>query len=221
VYTFVVRPLPPNGSLAHSTNGSINGSTNGSTNGSLASALRINGIMCVTLGHGIAGDLVASHPFLGTQKVVGQLQAARGWANGFVDMRPGCMSRDAHTGLTNGLLMQKECSYDDATDGGYADAADGCADHGCADLKARGCRRPARSDEGIASAIVAAWISHKDTGALSSLNLAKNFLGELLLPEGWQRTGETEWTHSDGAKVTENPGNPSASGVYLQPQSAL
>jgi hypothetical protein len=29
-----------------------------------------------------------------------------------------------------------------------------------------------------------------------------------VLPEGWQRTGGKEWTHSDGAKVTENPGNP-------------
>jgi Ran GTPase-activating protein (RanGAP) involved in mRNA processing and transport len=29
-----------------------------------------------------------------------------------------------------------------------------------------------------------------------------------VFPEGWQRTGEKEWTHSDGAKVTENPGKP-------------
>jgi hypothetical protein len=45
-------------------------------------------------------------------------------------------------------------------------------------------------------------------GAISSLNLAENNLGELVLPEGWQRTGRHEWTHSDGAKVTENPGKP-------------
>jgi hypothetical protein len=48
----------------------------------------------------------------------------------------------------------------------------------------------------------------KDNGALLSLNLAENNLGELVLPEGWQRTGGKEWTHSDGAKVTENPGKP-------------
>jgi hypothetical protein len=43
---------------------------------------------------------------------------------------------------------------------------------------------------------------------VSSLNLAENNLGKLVLPEGWQRTGRKVWTHSCGAKVTENPGKP-------------
>jgi hypothetical protein len=56
--------------------------------------------------------------------------------------------------------------------------------------------------------IVAAWITHKDNGALSSLNLANNGLGEMVLPEGWQRTGMTEWTHSDGSKAMADPSKP-------------
>jgi hypothetical protein len=49
---------------------------------------------------------------------------------------------------------------------------------------------------------------HHAKGALSSLNLAENNLGERVLPEGWEQTDYAEWTHSDGAKVTENPGKP-------------
>jgi hypothetical protein len=64
-------------------------------------------------------------------------------------------------------------------------------------------------------------------GALTSLNLAENSLGEPVLPEGWthsgytdeQRVGELglrsgckEWEHSDGSffkpRTTEKPGKP-------------
>jgi hypothetical protein len=48
----------------------------------------------------------------------------------------------------------------------------------------------------------------KDNGALSSLNLANNGLGEMVLPEGWQPTGRTEWTHTDGSKATADPSKP-------------
>jgi Ran GTPase-activating protein (RanGAP) involved in mRNA processing and transport len=48
-----------------------------------------------------------------------------------------------------------------------------------------------------------------DMGALSSLNLAENSLGELVLPAGWKKTAyKQEWIHSDGTKVTDNPGIP-------------
>jgi hypothetical protein len=47
-----------------------------------------------------------------------------------------------------------------------------------------------------------------DMRALSSLNLADNGLGEIMLPEGWRRTGETEWTHTDGSKAYAKPGKP-------------
>jgi hypothetical protein len=51
-----------------------------------------------------------------------------------------------------------------------------------------------------------------DNGALSSLNLAENSLGELVLPAGWKKTAyEAEWIHSDRSKVTDNPGKPEGS----------
>jgi hypothetical protein len=60
----------------------------------------------------------------------------------------------------------------------------------------------------ITPGVIALANAIPDMGALSSLNLAKNNLGKLVLPEGWRQTGRTEWTHLDGAKVTENPGKP-------------
>jgi Leucine-rich repeat (LRR) protein len=43
-------------------------------------------------------------------------------------------------------------------------------------------------------------------GALSSLNLAENSLGELVIPAGWKETVfKEEWIHSDGTKVTVRP----------------
>jgi hypothetical protein len=45
-----------------------------------------------------------------------------------------------------------------------------------------------------------------DKGALPSLNLAGTGLGEMVLPVGWKQTNHTEWTHSDGKRVAENPG---------------
>jgi hypothetical protein len=51
----------------------------------------------------------------------------------------------------------------------------------------------------------------KDNGALSVLNLASNGIGEMVLPDGWRKTEsgrKPEWTHSDGSKVTANPGKP-------------
>jgi Ran GTPase-activating protein (RanGAP) involved in mRNA processing and transport len=46
-------------------------------------------------------------------------------------------------------------------------------------------------------------------GALSSLDLAENSLGELVLPAGWEKAAwKEEWTHFDGAKVKDNPGKP-------------
>jgi hypothetical protein len=47
--------------------------------------------------------------------------------------------------------------------------------------------------------IVAAWLSHKDKGALTSLNLAANNLGQLVLPEGWRGPDDDgEYKDPDG-----------------------
>jgi hypothetical protein len=52
-----------------------------------------------------------------------------------------------------------------------------------------------------------------DMGALTSLNLASNSLGELVLPEGWRfgfkGDGSNEqYLHADGRAQKENPGKP-------------
>jgi hypothetical protein len=59
--------------------------------------------------------------------------------------------------------------------------------------------------------IIAAWIAHQDNGALTSLNLAANNLGELVLPEGWSTKDKGEpWQkniHVDGREQKEDPGS--------------
>jgi hypothetical protein len=54
----------------------------------------------------------------------------------------------------------------------------------------------------------------KDMGALTLLNLANNSLGELVLPEGWTKTGDgMSWSpfvfkHADGREQKDNPSRP-------------
>ena len=54
-----------------------------------SSAIRINGIDCAALAHGIAGVSVISHPFYGTLNVERELRKCKGWEMGFVHFRPG------------------------------------------------------------------------------------------------------------------------------------
>jgi hypothetical protein len=61
--------------------------------------------------------------------------------------------------------------------------------------------------------IISAWITHKDKGALSVLNLASNNIGELVLPRGWSEGWKAdlsakEYTHTDGSKQDQHPGKP-------------
>jgi hypothetical protein len=56
---------------------------------SYSSAVRINGIDCAALAHGIAGVSVISHPFYGTLNVERELRKCKGWEMGLVHFRPG------------------------------------------------------------------------------------------------------------------------------------
>lgn len=60
----------------------------------------IEGTVCVTLGHGFAGPVV-SHDYFGTEKVVLDLRAMRGWSTGYVSLAG--LLRNA-SGLACGLL---------------------------------------------------------------------------------------------------------------------
>ena len=64
----------------------------------VAVAVEVNGVECAVLGHGIAGDPVASHAFFGCRaRVCEVLEKAQGWGRGRVTFRPGCFLREAVT----------------------------------------------------------------------------------------------------------------------------
>jgi len=63
--------------------------------------MKINGIECVTLGHGLEENVV-KHPYFGTQRIIEDLKEMKGWNLGFVKvMSP--FVRDSKTGLVSGL----------------------------------------------------------------------------------------------------------------------
>jgi len=66
------------------------------------------GIECATLGHGFTGKTVA-HPYFGTQRVIDDLAAMRGWADGLVELEGAdeqTVRRDPETGLVCGLTQR-------------------------------------------------------------------------------------------------------------------
>jgi len=68
----------------------------------------INGMECVTLGHGFEEDEVVRHPYFGSQRVVEDLKALHGWNEGVVELKTGCMQRDYASGLVCGFAQEKE-----------------------------------------------------------------------------------------------------------------
>lgn len=62
----------------------------------------INGIECVTLGHGFTDDIVA-HDYFGTSKVIEDLESIEGWEDGLVNLNGFTFVRDKETGLIAGL----------------------------------------------------------------------------------------------------------------------
>jgi len=65
----------------------------------------INDVECITLGHGLQDDPVASHEFWGTTRVIDALKAFCGWEMGRVEV-PWGTTRDQATGLVNGFVSQ-------------------------------------------------------------------------------------------------------------------
>lgn len=66
-------------------------------------SMSIGGVECITLGHGIQNDPVASHQFFGTETVRDQLSLMPGWDKGFVEFESGCLIRDPESGLVCGF----------------------------------------------------------------------------------------------------------------------
>ena len=75
-------------------------------NKEVTTGMNINGIECITLGHGICDDPVASHPFFGSVKVIEDLQtkASQAFTEGMVVLEgEKCLIKDIQSGLVTGL----------------------------------------------------------------------------------------------------------------------
>lgn len=72
-------------------------------------AMVVNGVECITLGHGLEGDVVG-HAYFGTQRVVDDLRKMRGFAQGLVELYPAACGghsqvRDEKTGMVCGFAQ--------------------------------------------------------------------------------------------------------------------
>lgn len=78
------------------------------------SSIVIDGCECITLAHGIKGDVVASHSFFGTIAVIKSMSTCRGWKNGLISFSEdlGCVKRDESTGLVNSFDVENEIFHD-------------------------------------------------------------------------------------------------------------
>jgi len=63
----------------------------------------VNGVQCVTLGHGFTENVV-SHSYFGTQVVINDLKTLPGWENGFIDLNSVTTRRNTD-GLVSGYLI--------------------------------------------------------------------------------------------------------------------
>eukprot|EP01027_Heterolobosea_sp_BB2_P022017 GEZU01032390.1.p1 GENE.GEZU01032390.1~~GEZU01032390.1.p1 ORF type:complete len:857 (+),score=225.75 GEZU01032390.1:111-2573(+) len=63
----------------------------------------INGVECVTLGHGFQ-DEVVRHPYFGSQCIIRDLQTMPGWSEGLVEFCDACMVRDEASQLVSGFV---------------------------------------------------------------------------------------------------------------------
>jgi hypothetical protein len=106
VYTFVVVPVS-----ASASEGGCSGDSKVPASGAVyAESLVIDGTECITLGHGIEGDAVASHAFLGTVRVIEALRSCRGWSQGEVRLRPEDFKREAGSSRIHAIEQSaQEC----------------------------------------------------------------------------------------------------------------
>jgi len=69
--------------------------------------MKINGIECVTLGHGFQEEVV-KHPYFGTSAVIKDLQKMKGWESGLVELREDYVERDPKTGLIKSITRGEQ-----------------------------------------------------------------------------------------------------------------
>lgn len=71
----------------------------------------INGVTCVTLGHGCTDSAVVTHPYFGSATVLQDLASMPGWTSGLIQFAPNCMIRRDHLlcGFNREKLVQPVC----------------------------------------------------------------------------------------------------------------
>jgi len=65
-------------------------------------SILVNETPCITLGHGLKGDVV-EHEYLGTERIVNDLKKLSGWENGEVSINSSMVQRDLRTNLITGI----------------------------------------------------------------------------------------------------------------------
>lgn len=65
-----------------------------------------DGTECITLGHGIENDPVATHPYYGTARAIADLQAQPGFEDGMVHVLEYSTDVDPETGMVCGMKMK-------------------------------------------------------------------------------------------------------------------
>jgi hypothetical protein len=65
-------------------------------------SMLVNDIYCITLGHGMKGP-VLEHEYLGTERVIEDLESLDGWADGKVSVDFCMIKRDPRTNLIVGI----------------------------------------------------------------------------------------------------------------------
>jgi len=65
--------------------------------------MTVNGVECVTLGHGFQEDVVR-HEYYGTSAIIDDLKRMEGWENGLVMLGSGDMKRDEKSGMVVGMI---------------------------------------------------------------------------------------------------------------------
>ena len=71
----------------------------------------VNGVSCITLGHGITGDKVAEHEYFGSEKIIMDLKQMKGWSKGLVCLKTQAFKRNLHTRLVEGIDQEAVISY--------------------------------------------------------------------------------------------------------------
>jgi len=75
---------------------------------SQAHSVFINDVQCITLGHGIIGDEVATHAYFGTDIVLKDLSMQSGWEEGRIVLDNFAVIRDSTTNLVTSIITPLE-----------------------------------------------------------------------------------------------------------------